>query len=86
MGQWPLLVPGLALIATGTAIRQWAILMLGRFFTACGWVHAQQTVIDHGPYRLGTPPVSLGVSLFKIGSRNRRARRTAATRRRRGRQ
>jgi protein-S-isoprenylcysteine O-methyltransferase len=39
------------LMAAGTAFRQWAIAVLGRFFTVDVRVQRGQPVIDGGPYR-----------------------------------
>jgi protein-S-isoprenylcysteine O-methyltransferase len=50
-GQWPLFCAGLALMAAGVVIRQWAIAALGRFFTGDVRVHPHQQVVDTGPYR-----------------------------------
>ena len=54
-------------MATGIAIRQWAIFVLGRFFTADVRVHAQQTVVDRGPYRWVRHPSYSGMIVFCVG-------------------
>jgi len=66
-GTWPLFVLGLALIAAGVFIRQWAIFVLGRFFTVDVRVQPGQTVIDRGPYRWVRHPAYTGLILVFIG-------------------
>lgn len=66
--QWPLFAAGLVLMATGIFVRQWAIVTLGRFFTGDIRVHAQQTVIDWGPYRWVRHPSYSGLIIFFCGS------------------
>jgi protein-S-isoprenylcysteine O-methyltransferase Ste14 len=65
--QWPLFVAGLVLMATGVVIRQWAIFMLGRFFTVDVRIHPNQTVVDRGPYRWVRHPAYSGLVLFFVG-------------------
>ena len=67
MGQWPLFLLGLMLMAAGIAIRQWAIFVLGRFFTADVRVHPEQPVIDSGPYRWVRHPSYSGMIIFFVG-------------------
>jgi protein-S-isoprenylcysteine O-methyltransferase Ste14 len=64
---WPLFVVGLVLMAAGLAIRQWAILTLGRFFTVDVRIHPNQTVVNHGPYRWVRHPSYTGLVLFFVG-------------------
>ena len=64
---WPLFVLGLVLMATGGFIRQWAILTLGRFFTVDVRVHADQVVVDRGPYRWARHPAYTGLIVFFVG-------------------
>lgn len=66
-GRWPVFVLGLTLMATGIVIRQWAIFVLGRFFTVDVRVHAQQTVVDRGPYRWVRHPSYSGMIVFFVG-------------------
>ncbi len=66
-GAWPLFVLGLALMATGIAIRWWAIIVLGRFFTAAVRVQPDQTVIDRGPYRWVRHPSYTGIIIYFVG-------------------
>jgi protein-S-isoprenylcysteine O-methyltransferase Ste14 len=49
--RWPLFVVGLVLASAGIALRQWSVALLGRLFTVDVRVHADQTVVDRGPYR-----------------------------------
>jgi protein-S-isoprenylcysteine O-methyltransferase Ste14 len=65
--RWPLFVAGLTLMATGVAVRQWAILVLGRFFTVDVRVHPNQTVVDRGPYRWVRHPAYTGLVVFFVG-------------------
>jgi protein-S-isoprenylcysteine O-methyltransferase Ste14 len=67
VGRWPLFVVGLALMASGVCVRQWAIVTLGRFFTADVRVHPQQTVVDRGPYRWVRHPSYSGLIIFFLG-------------------
>jgi len=67
VGQWPFFIVGLALMASGIYIRQWAIFTLGRFFTADVRVHSQQTVVDRGPYRWVRHPSYSGLIIFFLG-------------------
>jgi protein-S-isoprenylcysteine O-methyltransferase Ste14 len=64
---WPLFVVGLALMAAGVLVRQWAIFVLGRFFTVDVRVHPDQTVVDRGPYRWVRHPSYSGLVLFFVG-------------------
>jgi protein-S-isoprenylcysteine O-methyltransferase Ste14 len=66
-GEWPVFVAGLILMATGIFVRQWAIFALGRFFTGDIRVHAQQTIVDWGPYRWVRHPSYSGMVIFFLG-------------------
>lgn len=66
-GRWPLFVLGLALMAAGLLVRQWAIFALGRFFTVDVRVHSDQTVVERGPYRWVRHPSYSGLLLFFVG-------------------
>ena len=65
--QWPLFAAGLIVMAAGIFVRQWAIFTLGRFFTGDIRVHAQQTVVDRGPYRWVRHPSYSGLIIFCCG-------------------
>lgn len=66
-GAWPLFVVGLVLMAAGVCIRQWAVFVLGRFFTPDVRVQPGQTVIDRGPYRWVRHPSYTGMILVFVG-------------------
>jgi protein-S-isoprenylcysteine O-methyltransferase Ste14 len=66
-GRFPLFVLGLVLMASGVIVRQWAILVLGRFFTVDVRVHPDQTVVDRGPYRWVRHPAYSGLIVFFLG-------------------
>lgn len=58
---------GIALILIGIALRQWAVWVLGPFFTVVVRVSNQQTVVDRGPYRWVRHPSYLGLLLTTVG-------------------
>lgn len=64
-----LYVLGLVFMGTGIALRQWAVVVLGRFFTTDVRVRRDQTVVDGGPYRWVRHPSYTGliVTFFGIG-------------------
>lgn len=66
-GGFPLFVLGLVLMAGGLVVRQWSILVLGRFFTVDVRLHPGQTVVDRGPYRWVRHPAYSGLILFFVG-------------------
>jgi protein-S-isoprenylcysteine O-methyltransferase Ste14 len=68
-GAWPLFGLGLVLMAAGIAIRWWAIIVLGRFFTPDVRVQSDQTVVDWGPYRWVRHPAYTGLIMFFVGLR-----------------
>jgi protein-S-isoprenylcysteine O-methyltransferase Ste14 len=65
--RWPLFVIGLVLMTAGVAVRQWAILTLGRFFTVDVRVHPDQRVVERGPYRWVRHPSYSGLLIFLVG-------------------
>lgn len=65
--RWPLFVIGLVLMTAGIAIRQWAVALLGRFFTTDVRVHTGQTVVESGPYRWVRHPAYTGLVMTLIG-------------------
>jgi protein-S-isoprenylcysteine O-methyltransferase Ste14 len=65
--RWPLFVLGVALMCAGIALRQWAIVLLGRFFTVDIRVHTEQTVVDRGPYRRLRHPAYTGLIVTFAG-------------------
>jgi protein-S-isoprenylcysteine O-methyltransferase Ste14 len=66
-GRLPLFLVGLLLMAAGVFIRQWAIFVLGRFFTADVRVRSGQTVVSRGPYRWVRHPSYSGLIVFFLG-------------------
>ena len=66
-GRWPLFVVGLVLMSAGIAIRQWAVTLLGRFFTVDVRVHPGQTVVEGGPYRWVRHPSYTGMIMTFVG-------------------
>jgi protein-S-isoprenylcysteine O-methyltransferase Ste14 len=65
--RWTLFTVGLIAMAAGIVIRQWAIVTLGRFFTADVRVRQDQVVVSRGPYRWVRHPSYTGLLLFFIG-------------------
>jgi protein-S-isoprenylcysteine O-methyltransferase Ste14 len=59
--------PGVFLMVAGLLLRQWAIFVLGRFFTTIVTVHKNQKVVDVGPYRYIRHPAYSGLLIFGIG-------------------
>jgi protein-S-isoprenylcysteine O-methyltransferase Ste14 len=62
-----LLVAGLVLMGAGIAFRQWAVAVLGRFFTVDVRVHPGQTVVEQGPYRWLRHPSYTGLIATFLG-------------------
>jgi protein-S-isoprenylcysteine O-methyltransferase Ste14 len=54
-------------MAVGILVRQWSILVLGRFFTTTVSVQKNQKVVDYGPYRFIRHPSYLGMLMTFIG-------------------
>jgi protein-S-isoprenylcysteine O-methyltransferase len=69
LGQLPdwLFYPGIILMLLGIAIRQWAIAVLGRFFSLNVQVVEDHRVVDKGPYRLIRHPAYTGLLITFIG-------------------
>ncbi len=66
-GRWPIFVVGLVLMCVGITIRQWAIRLLGQFFTVDIRVHPHQTVVERGPYRWVRHPSYTGIIITLAG-------------------
>src|SRR5215510_91143 len=62
-----LLVAGFVLIGAGIVFRQWAVAVLGRFFTTDVRVQPGQTVVERGPYRWLRHPSYTGLIATFIG-------------------
>jgi protein-S-isoprenylcysteine O-methyltransferase Ste14 len=60
-------IVGIVLFAGGEAVRVWARLTLGRYFTYTVMTSSDQPVITTGPYRVVRHPSYSGVLLIAIG-------------------
>lgn len=58
---------GIALILAGTALRLYAMSVLGRFFTYYVALHEKQTVVEVGPYRYIRHPAYTGAFMVFAG-------------------
>ena len=58
---------GIALMFAGIAFRQYAIAILGRYFSGVIGVQKEQKVVESGPYRLIRHPSYTGVLIFLAG-------------------
>ena len=58
---------GIFMIIVGIAVRQWAIAVLGRFFSLSVQIQTDHRVIDRGPYRLVRHPSYTGALLSLLG-------------------
>jgi protein-S-isoprenylcysteine O-methyltransferase Ste14 len=58
---------GTTLILVGIVIRQWAIAVLGGFFSAAVGIQKGQKVVTRGPYRLVRHPSYSGILLIVLG-------------------
>ena len=54
-------------MCAGIAIRQWAVVILGRFFTIEVRIHPGQTVVERGPYRWVRHPAYAGMIVTFVG-------------------
>ena len=59
--------PGIFLMLLGVVVRQWAIAVLGRFFSLTVRVAEDHRVVVRGPYRLVRHPSYTGVLITFIG-------------------
>jgi len=59
--------PGIALMIGGIILRQWAIAVLGRFFSVLVSVQTGQTLVRSGPYRFIRHPSYTGTLLTMTG-------------------
>lgn len=62
-----LFYPGILLIVSGIFVRQWAIFILGRFFTTTVSLQKNQKVVNYGPYRYIRHPSYLGIFITITG-------------------
>jgi protein-S-isoprenylcysteine O-methyltransferase len=58
---------GIPLMVAGIAFRQWAILVLGRFFSTTVKIISDHRIISNGPYRLIRHPTYAGSLLTLVG-------------------
>lgn len=58
---------GIGFMLAGIAFRQWAIAVLGRYFSGVIGVQKEQKVVESGPYRLIRHPSYTGVLIFLVG-------------------
>jgi protein-S-isoprenylcysteine O-methyltransferase Ste14 len=65
--RWPVFLIGLAVIILGMALRRWAVLALGQFFTVQVQVRSGQTVVDTGPYRFVRHPSYTAIIMSFVG-------------------
>jgi len=66
-GGWTLVVMGAVITLLGTALRVWAIVELGRFFTVTVTIQEEHRVVDTGPYRLIRHPSYTGLLVALLG-------------------
>jgi protein-S-isoprenylcysteine O-methyltransferase Ste14 len=68
-GQLPdwVFYPGIFLILLGVTVRQWAIAVLGRFFSLNVQVVEDHQVVEKGPYRVVRHPSYTGLLITFIG-------------------
>lgn len=60
-------IAGIVLMVLGVAVRWWAILTLGRYFTLDVAVRPTQAVVQSGPYRVVRHPAYSGTLLILLG-------------------
>ena len=65
--QWLLFSLGIAVIVTGSTVRAWSIVTLGRWFTYDVRITEGQPVVQSGPYRWVRHPSYTGVLLVLFG-------------------
>jgi protein-S-isoprenylcysteine O-methyltransferase Ste14 len=66
-GRFAVFLAGLALMALGIALRFYAVIVLGRFFTPVVMIGGDQHVVDTGPYRWIRHPSYTGALLAIAG-------------------
>jgi protein-S-isoprenylcysteine O-methyltransferase Ste14 len=65
--RWPIFIIGLAIVILAMALRRWAVLTLGQFFTVQVQVRSGQTVVDTGPYRWVRHPSYTAITMSFVG-------------------
>ncbi len=58
---------GTIFLLTGVAIRQWAVAVLGKYFSQVVGIQKDQKVVDFGPYHYVRHPSYTGILLIRIG-------------------
>lgn len=58
---------GITLMLLGIVMRQWAIAILGRYFSSILGIQKEQKVVDAGPYHFIRHPSYTGVLLLQVG-------------------
>ncbi len=58
---------GIIFLLAGVSIRQWAVAVLGKYFSHVVGVQKDQKVVDIGPYRYVRHPSYTGILLIQIG-------------------
>ncbi|HVO77754.1 MAG TPA: isoprenylcysteine carboxylmethyltransferase family protein [Methanomassiliicoccales archaeon] len=64
--EWSFYV-GIALMVLGIIVRQWAIVVLGKWFSGSIAIQEGHQVVDVGPYRLVRHPSYTGALMIQIG-------------------
>ncbi|MEW5852937.1 MAG: isoprenylcysteine carboxylmethyltransferase family protein [Myxococcota bacterium] len=64
---WLVRGAALALVASGLALRQWAMATLGRFFTDQVRIFEGHRIVREGPYRFVRHPSYAGLALIMVG-------------------
>jgi len=59
--------PGIVLMILGIILRQWSMLVLGRFFSGAVSTQEGQIVVENGPYKYVRHPSYTGALLILIG-------------------
>ncbi len=59
--------PGIVLMLLGVLVRQWAIAVLGRFFSTSVRIVEDHRVVEKGPYRLVRHPSYTGLLILFVG-------------------
>jgi protein-S-isoprenylcysteine O-methyltransferase len=66
--RWVPVVAGVALILAGIALRRWAVVTLGRYFTTSVEILEDHRVVDTGPYSVLRHPAYAGELLSMVGT------------------
>ncbi len=64
---WSARFLGATIALLGSALRQWAVVTLGRFFTQAVMMRSQHHIVSAGPYRLLRHPGYTGTLLTLVG-------------------